>query len=211
MTHGGRGPWLWSRPRFLGWDAKQKQTQTPQITMELAIEEQDYDQLKSFFTTREAVIRIRGPHKEWGKKCICKSYVSDKVFIFKIQKGFIHLDSKNLLQVSKKIKQTFLQRDKQMDQRYRKWWTSLIIGEMHIETKPDREEIIQINKQPPKTAGVVKNVGELELCRLLKKTKMLQKLDNSVAFTKRIRQMSQSCHFLRYIFIKLLLLYLFSS
>lgn len=32
--------------------------------MELAIEEQDYDQLKSFFTTKETVIRIRGPHKE---------------------------------------------------------------------------------------------------------------------------------------------------
>lgn len=76
---------------------------------------------------------------------------------------------------------------------------------MHIETKPDREEIIQINKQPPKTPGVGKNMGELELCRVLKKTKMLQKLDNSVAFMKRIRQMSQSCHFLRYIFINSLL------
>lgn len=64
MTHGGRGPWLWSRPRFLGWDAKQKQTQNPQIMIELAIEEQDYDQLKSFFTTKETVIRMRGPHKE---------------------------------------------------------------------------------------------------------------------------------------------------
>lgn len=65
MTHGGRGPWLWSRLRFLGWDAKQKQTQNPQFTMELAIEEQVYDQLKSFFTTKKkTVIRMRGPHKE---------------------------------------------------------------------------------------------------------------------------------------------------
>lgn len=33
------------------------------------------------------------------------------------------------------------------------------MGEMHIETKPDREEIIEINKQPLKTASVGKNVG----------------------------------------------------
>lgn len=64
MTHGGNGPWLWCRLRFLSWDAEQKQIQNPQITMELEIEEQDCDQLKSFFTTKEAVIRMRNPHKE---------------------------------------------------------------------------------------------------------------------------------------------------
>lgn len=75
MTHGGKGPWLWSRLRFLGWDAEQKQNQNPQITMELEIEEQDCDQLKTFFTTKETVIRMRSPHKEREKKCICKSCI----------------------------------------------------------------------------------------------------------------------------------------
>lgn len=64
MTHGGNGPWLWCRLRFLRWDAEQKQIQNPQITMELEIEEQDLYQLKSFFTTKETVIRMRNPHKE---------------------------------------------------------------------------------------------------------------------------------------------------
>ena len=97
----------------------------------------DLIKLKSFFTTKEIISKVKRQPSEW--ETIIANEATNKGLISKIYKQHLQLNSRKINDPIKKMgqrtKQTFLQEDIQMANKHRKRCSiSLIIREMQIKT-----------------------------------------------------------------------------
>ena len=105
------------------------------LEIKAKINKWDLIKLKSFCTTKETISKVKRQPSEWEK--IIANETTDKQLISKIYKQLLQLNSRKINDPIKKMgqrpKQTFLQKDIQMANKYMKRCsTSLIIREMKI-------------------------------------------------------------------------------
>jgi hypothetical protein len=97
----------------------------------------DYVKLKSFFTTKEMVSKLKRPSTEWEK--IFASYISDRRLITRIYRDLKKLNSPKMNESIKKwaieLNRIFSKEDIQMAKKHmKKCSPSLAIKEMQIKT-----------------------------------------------------------------------------
>ena len=101
------------------------------------INEWDLIKLKSFYTTKETISKVKRQPSEWEK--IIANEGSDKELISKLYKQFLQLNSRKISDPiknwTKELNKHFSKEDKQMAKKHMKRCsTSLIIREMQIKT-----------------------------------------------------------------------------